>query len=256
MSLDGLLGRAAPCSARLLLAGGDQALLAQAAEQLVGAGLAHVQVIGSGGVTPDSHPRLEAVATLLRERSPERVRDAIHALDLAADPLRFALGLVALGEADCVVAGPGTPMAELIEATVWTLGKPEGEGFRFAGWLSLDDGRLVAFADCVDSAPLDTASRERLARRMEGLQATVSAAPARVALLPGFRGEDNVLIFPDGAAGALALGIARRLAGASQLGPLLLGGRGVVSGVAQDGGLEELVGTAAATVLAAGRAGN
>ncbi|HTL04416.1 MAG TPA: phosphate acyltransferase [Gemmatimonadales bacterium] len=256
MSLDGLLARAAPCAARLLLTGGDQELLVQAASQLAGAGLARVQVIGSGGATPETHPRLEAVATLLRARAPERVRDAIHALDLAADPLRFALGLLALGDADCVVAGPGISIAELVEATVWTLGQPDGEGFRFAGWLALGDGRLVGFADCVDAAPLDAASRERLARSMEGLQAAVSSAPASVALLPGFRGEDNVLIFPDGAAGALALGIARRLAGASQLGPLLLGGRGVVSGVAPDGDLEELVGTAAATVLAAGRAGN
>jgi hypothetical protein len=60
-------------------------------------------VIGSGGTKPEDHPRLGAVAALLRSRRPNQVRDGIHALDLAADPLRLAAGLVA--PADCVLAG-------------------------------------------------------------------------------------------------------------------------------------------------------
>lgn len=257
MSLAGLLERAASCPARLLLAGGDPVPLRQTAERLAAAGVQAAQVVGDGGIVPESHPRHEAVAMLLRSRAPERVRDAIDALDLAADPLRFALGLCALGEADAVVAGRGVATSELLEAAHWTLGGPvNGDGFSFAGWLLLADGRLVAFADCTAAEPRDAAGQQRLGETVAGLHARLAGDPPRVALLPGFRGDENVLIFPDGATGALALRIAQRLAGARLLGPLLLGSPGVVSGVQADADDDELVGTAAATVLAAGRAGS
>jgi len=256
VSLARLLERAAASPARLLLAGGDGAQHGQAVARLTAAGMTAVQSVGAGGLDPGSHPRLEAVAALLRSRAPERVRDAIDALDLAADPVRFALGLCALGEADAVVAGRETPTAELVEAARWTLGGPaDGGAFCFAGWLQLSDGRLIAFADCGAAGQLDAAGQQSLGERVAELHARVAGESARVALLPGFRGDENVLIFPDGRAGALALRIAQRLAGARFLGPLLLGTRGVVSGVAADADEDEVIGTAAATVLVAGRAG-
>jgi len=256
VSLAGLLERAAASPARLLLAGGEVGLLRRAAARLDAAGLRRVQVVGEGGVSPEAHPRLESVAMLLRSRAPGRVRDAIDALDLAADPLRFALGLCALGEADAVVTGRGIGTTELVEATSWMLGpSPDGGPFRFAAWLLLGDGRLVAFADCARGQPLDPAGQQRLGDTVAGLHTRLANQPPLVALLPGFRGDENVLIFPDGAAGSLALRIAKRLAGARLLGPLLLGSSGVVLGAAADADEDELVGTAAATVLAAGRAG-
>jgi len=256
VSLDRLLERAAASPARLLLAGGDNAQLRQVTSRLAAGGIRSAQLVGDGGLNPESHPRHESVASLLRSRAPERVRDAIHALDLAADPLRFALGLAALGEAEAVVAGTGTPTTELIDAARWTLGGPDGDGgLCFAGWLQLGDGRLIAFADCGAGTRLDAAGQRRLGESVAGLHARVAGEAPKVALLPGFRGEENVLIFPDGAAGSLALRIAKQLAGARFLGPLLLGVGGVVGGVAADADEDELVGTAAATVLAAGRAG-
>ena len=69
-----------------------------------------------------------------------------------------------------------------------------------------------------------------------------------------FRGRANVLIFPGGAAGHLAVRTVRALSGARLLGPLLVGLPGVVAGVAEDADADELVGTAALAVLAAGMA--
>ena len=45
------------------------------------------------------------IAKFLRERRPDRIRDGVHALDMAAEPVNFGAALVALGEADGCVAG-------------------------------------------------------------------------------------------------------------------------------------------------------
>lgn len=257
MSLDRLLQRAAATPARLLLAGTNFPLLGAAAARLRAAGVPSVRVVGAGELRPDSHPALEAIADRLRDHAPERVRDAIDALDLAADPLRFAVGLCALGHADAVVAGPSVDHTPLVEATRWILGLDAApEPLRSASWLLLQDGRLIGFAESSLTERLDLPTQQRLGRAMAELQARLESGLPQVALLPGFRGDENVLIFPDGIAGSLALRIACSLAGARVLGPLLLGPPFAVAGVFADGGEDELVGTAAATVLAAGRAGN
>ena len=54
-------------------------------------GLGALEILGPEA-TRARDPRHGAVAELLRSRKPERVRDGIHALDLAADPVRFAAG--------------------------------------------------------------------------------------------------------------------------------------------------------------------
>src|SRR5690606_31652915 len=69
---------------------------------------------------------LFAVGGLLRERRLDRVRDGLHALDLAADPLLFAASLVAMGDVDGCVAGASHPSADVIRAALWTIG-PRGD---------------------------------------------------------------------------------------------------------------------------------
>jgi phosphate acetyltransferase len=71
-------------------------------------------------------PRLPAVANLLRGRRPDRVPSQEEAIELARDPLLFAGGLVALGEADAAVAGATCPTAEVIRAGIWAIGLAEG----------------------------------------------------------------------------------------------------------------------------------
>jgi phosphate acetyltransferase len=72
------------------------------------------------------HARLEDVAALLRRRKPEKAGDEISARFLAADPLRFAAGLVALGDADAAVAGATCPTADVLRAALWAIGPAPG----------------------------------------------------------------------------------------------------------------------------------
>jgi phosphate acetyltransferase len=72
------------------------------------------------------HARLEDVAALLRRRKPDKAGDEPTARSLAADPLRFAAGLVALGEAQAAVAGATCPTADVLRAALWAIGPAPG----------------------------------------------------------------------------------------------------------------------------------
>lgn len=144
-----LLERAAARRATIVLPEGSDARIQQAAARLEVEGIATPVVLGGSGLDPARDPRRQAVADLLRRRRPERVRDGIHALDLAADPLRFGAGLVALGEADGCVAGVGHTSADVIRAALWALGPAAGIGVvSSAFYMVLPDERVLTFTDC------------------------------------------------------------------------------------------------------------
>lgn len=144
-----LLERAAARRATIVLPEGGDARIQQAAERLRAEGIAAPLVLGRGGLDPATDPRRQAVADLLRTRRPDRVRDGIHALDLAADPLRFGAGLVALGEADGCVAGVGHTTADVLRAALWAIGPAEGIGVvSSAFYMVLPDDRVLTFTDC------------------------------------------------------------------------------------------------------------
>jgi len=263
-------------------------VLEDAAARLTHAGLPDAAVVGSGALRPEGHARIGSVALLLRKREPNRVRDGIHALDLAADPVRFAAALAALGDADAVVTGPGVTYESLTAAAAWTLGAPlDGGPVHAASWLLLADGGLVACADCAIPGEQTPATKARMARAVAHTHARLAGEAARVAFLTGpaqgnddrgaeeavdrlkaldpgvmaeadpvarFRRRANVLIFPGGTAGHLTVRTVRALTGARLLGPMLVGLPGTVAGVAEDADVDELVGTAALAVLAAGPA--
>lgn len=290
MSLQPLLDRAGTGSARLLLAGGDPLMLLNAHTRLTKAGFNGAVVVGSGAMRPETHPRLADVATVLRQQQPERVRDGIHALDLAADPIRFAAGLAAVGEADAVVGGPGVTPEALTDTAVWTRGAPsDGGAVHTVTWGLTAEHGLIAFADCTHAGSLCAESRARLAGLVARAHLAVSGEPARVAFLAGpnerdgngdaeeavaalarrspslvaeadrsvrFRGRANVLIFPCGTSAHLAARTGRALGATALLGPLLLGVLGVMATVVDDATEEELAGTAALAVLLAGGPAN
>lgn len=106
-------------------------------------------MIGGGdGVEPNDDPRLAAVAEHLRSRRPHVVRDGIHAIDLASDPLRFAASLVALGHADGCVAGAVAATADVLRAALWGIGMQPGiSAVTAAMYHGLPDGRVLTFTD-------------------------------------------------------------------------------------------------------------
>ncbi len=123
--------------------------MVEAAARLEREGVARPILLGKGHLDPARDPRLPRVAELLRSRHPDRVRDGIHALDLAADPLRFGAGLVALGEAEACVAGAAHPTADVLRAALWGIGLAPGfTRLSSAFYMLCGDGRVLTFTDC------------------------------------------------------------------------------------------------------------
>ncbi len=160
---ESLLHRAAACHARLAFAEGEDPRVLAAVERLRRDGIAEPIVIGGpDGLDPRHDPRLAAVAEHLRGRRPDQVQDGVHALDLASDPVRFAAGLVALGEADGAVAGAVHTTADVIRAALWCIGTAPGiERVSSAFYMALGDGRVLTYADCAVSV---TPSPDELAQ--------------------------------------------------------------------------------------------
>lgn len=144
-----LLRRAAGKRRRVVLADSGDARVVAAAERLSREGIVEPILVGPGGVDPVRDPRHARVAQHLRARRPDQVEDAVHALDLASDPLRFAAGLVAIGEADGCVAGAIATTAEVIRAALWAIGPaPNVRTVSSAFYMVLPDDRVLTFTDC------------------------------------------------------------------------------------------------------------
>jgi phosphate acetyltransferase len=144
-----LLQRAARRPTRLVLPEPADLRVQEAAERLTREGIAQPVLIGPGGLEPARDERLPQVAQLLRERRPDQVEDAVHALDLASDPLRFAAALVALGEADGCIAGAVHTTAEVLRAALWAIGPASGtDTVSSAFYVVLPGQEVLTFTDC------------------------------------------------------------------------------------------------------------
>jgi phosphate acetyltransferase len=144
---DALRTRAGGAQARIIFPEGNEPRVVQAAAHLAELGIARPILLGPGQTVIAQHARLPAVAAWLRERYPARVRDGLHALDLAADPLRFAAALVALGDADGCVAGASSTTADVIRAALWAIGLAPGQpSLSAAIYLGIGD-RVVTCTD-------------------------------------------------------------------------------------------------------------
>lgn len=142
---DRLRARATGCGARLVFPEGDDLRIQAAAAQLARLGIAEPLVL-QGSLASD--PRLVAIGDLLRARRPRAVHDGLHALDLAADPLRFGAGLVALGDVDGCIAGAVHPTADVVRAALWAIGtRPEIPVVTAAMYHGLPDGRVLTYTD-------------------------------------------------------------------------------------------------------------
>ena len=146
---DDLLARAAKRRARIVLCEGDDPRVRAVAERLEQERIATPILLGEGGVTPAKDPRLTRIATYLRERRPDKIRDGVHALDVAADPANFGAALVALGEAEGAVAGAVLTTREVLRAALWAIGTAPGVNLVSSSFYMVQQSQAVlTYTDC------------------------------------------------------------------------------------------------------------
>jgi phosphate acetyltransferase len=145
----GLLERAAQRGARVVLCEGDDPRVQAAVERLRAERVVDPIVLGGGGIDPAKDSRLGKIARFLRERRPDRIRDGVHALDMAAEPVNFGAALVALGEADGCVAGAVYPSGDVVRAALWAIGTAPGVSLvSSAFYMVMADDLVLTFTDC------------------------------------------------------------------------------------------------------------
>jgi phosphate acetyltransferase len=146
---DDLLERAARRRARLVLCEGEDPRVRAAAERLEREKIAEPIVLGDGGLVPSRDPRLGRIATYLRQRRPDDIRDGVHALDVAADAANFGAALVALGEADGAVAGAVRTTRDVLRSALWAIGTAPGVKLvSSAFYMVLQSQAVLTFTDC------------------------------------------------------------------------------------------------------------
>ncbi len=156
-----LLTRAAARKGRIVLAEGQDGRVHAAAERLRREGIAEPIVLGAGAIEPEHDPRLQRVANHLRSRRPEKIRDGVHALEVASEPLNFGAALVALGEADGCLGGAVHTTAEVIRSALWAIGTAPGVDLvSSAFYMVLPNDTVLTFTDC---AVVPEPSSEQLA---------------------------------------------------------------------------------------------
>lgn len=179
---DGLRARAAGSGARIVFPEGADARIEAAAATLSRLRIATPILLGPGRIDPASDDRLHVVGEHLRQRRPAHVRDGVHALDLASDPLRFAASMVALGEVDGCVAGAVSPTADVLRSAMWAIGLAPGQlSVSAAMYLGLGD-RVLTY---VDVAVVPSPNAEQLAH------AAIAAARDRRTLV----GDEPIVAF-------------------------------------------------------------
>jgi phosphate acetyltransferase len=158
------------------------------------------------------------------------IKEAI-ARRLVAKPMFRAAAMVAIGEADAVVAGAHLPSRRVIEAASMAIGLADGVMAPSSFFLMLfPDGRNLIFADCaVNTAP----DAEALAAIANSSAATGRAllGDARVALLSYSTGKSGIGDSVDKVRQAAELsGFAGPLQGDAALNPLTATRKGVRGG--------------------------
>jgi len=145
-----LIDRAARRKARVVLCEGEDARVRSAIEQLRAKQVVDPIVLGGDGLDPAKDRRLGKIAQFLRERRPDRIRDGVHALDVAADPVNFGAALVALGEADGCVAGAVYATGEVVRAALWAIGTAPGMSLVSSSFYMVLSGSetVLTFTDC------------------------------------------------------------------------------------------------------------
>jgi phosphate acetyltransferase len=175
--------RAAGLEARLVFPEGGNPRVQEAARELERLGIAEPVLLDGAVPLSADDELLAAIGARLRSARPDAVRDGVHALELAADPMRHAAGLLALGRVDGCVAGAVMPTAEVLRAALWLVGtNAEIPAVTAAMYHGLADGRVLTYTDV---AVIPTPTPEQLAG------AAIAAADDRPVLV----GDQPVVAF-------------------------------------------------------------
>ena len=142
--LDRLRARARARQARIVLPETTDPRTVAARAQLEAEGLCEVIWVED----PAHDPRRSEVANLLlsRRRHKGLTAEAAHAL--AAQPVMFGAGLVALGHADAGVTGAAHATADVIRAGLFCLGTAPSIPLVSSMFLMARDSEVLSFADC------------------------------------------------------------------------------------------------------------
>lgn len=97
---------------------------------------------------PKTDPRLPEVARLLHERRKHKGLGEADARTLAAQPVMFGAGLVALGHADAGVTGAAHATADVIRAGLFCLGTAPAIPLVSSMFLMVRGSEVLSFADC------------------------------------------------------------------------------------------------------------
>ena len=97
---------------------------------------------------PARDPRLPEVARLLHERRRHKGLSEAEARQLAAQPVMFGAGLVALGHADAGVTGAAHATADVIRAGLYCLGTAPALPLVSSMFLMVRGAEVLSFADC------------------------------------------------------------------------------------------------------------
>lgn len=178
--LDTSLAAARNGAARVVLPETGDARILEAARMLAGEGIAV-----SVPLSDPSDAMVEAIAAI-RPMKTALIRRLLE------KPLYRAAAMVAIGEADALIAGAATPTKRVIEAASLAIGMAEGVATPSSFFLmKLPGGRELVFADCAVNVAPDAAQLSHIA---------IASARSATALL----GEAHVamLSFSTGASGS------------------------------------------------------
>jgi phosphate acetyltransferase len=115
---------------------------------------AEARAVGVAVLDPSQDPRAARIADHLLVRRRAKGLAPERAASLASNPLYFANGLLALGEADGCVAGAANSTADVLRAALWTVGPASGVStISSAFYMTVPPFRgaspeVLTFADC------------------------------------------------------------------------------------------------------------
>lgn len=161
--IESVRARARAAARHVVLSEGHDVRMREAARRLTEDQIARVTLIGGPEVSawakaeaptvtvrdPTTDPSRRKVADHLYQRRPDKAPSPAAAFEAAADPLRFAASLVAIGEADATVGGCANTTADVLRAALWAVGPAPGiTTVSSSFYMATASHGVLTFADC------------------------------------------------------------------------------------------------------------